>query len=154
MSLLANRVLDLLDHEGVPYQVLHHATDYTAQRTAADTHTPGAAFAKTVIVRIDGRHAMFVIPAHRRVDLSRAIDMLGEHVSLAFEEEFGELFPDCEPGAEPPFGNLYGMDVSVSPELAEDALITFNAGTHTDAVRMTFADFEQLVNPRWADVTI
>lgn len=147
MATQTNRLLSHLDEQCIPYQTIHHRLDYTAQRTAADTHTPGREFAKVVILRIGSRYAMVVLPAHHKVDFSRGRDLLRAPVRLANEEEIAQLFPDCEIGAEPPFGNLYGLPVYVSPDLTRDEFITFNGGTHHDAVRMRYEDYQRSVNP-------
>ncbi|MFY9906028.1 MAG: YbaK/EbsC family protein [Terriglobales bacterium] len=139
---------DFLDLNRIPYVVISHSVAYTAQSIAALTHTPGKELAKTVMVMVDGRLAMAVVPASFRVDLSRLKRYLeADSVELATEFEFRGRFPDCETGSMPPFGNLYGMDVFVDETLAEDSQIAFNAGTHRELVRMRFADFRNLVKP-------
>jgi Ala-tRNA(Pro) deacylase len=143
------RLVEYLDAAGVPYHVIHHRVDYRSRATADHTHTPPAEFAKTVFVWIDGTPAMVVLPATKDVALSRLCRNLGaDEVRVARESETRELCPDCEVGAAPPFGNLYDLCVYVSKSLAEDEEITFNGGTHDNAVRMAFADFERLVQPR------
>jgi Ala-tRNA(Pro) deacylase len=107
--------------------------------------------AKTVIVKIDGQMAMAVLPATRKVVLQELREITGaDHVTFATEEEFKALFPDCETGAMPPFGNLYGMEVYVAPSLAEDEEIAFNAGTHSELIKLAYRDFERLVKPQVA----
>lgn len=143
------KLREFLDSHDLKYVVITHSKAYTAQEVAALTHTPGKELAKTVIVRLDGRMAMAVLPATRKVDLDRLRGAAGaKKAQLAHEEEFKGQFPECEPGAMPPFGNLYGMDVFVTPGLAEDREIAFNAGSHTELVRMLYKDFERLVKPR------
>jgi Ala-tRNA(Pro) deacylase len=106
------RLKEFLDREGIRYTSQSHPTAYTAPEVAASAHVPGAEFAKTVIVNLDGKLAMAVLPANRKVVLQDLREVTGvEHVTLVPEHEFKERFPDCEPGAMPPFGNLYGMDV-------------------------------------------
>lgn len=153
MVLRTNRLLAFLDEHHIPYELIHHRLDYTAQRTAADTHTRGRDFAKSVVLDLDGGFALAVVPAHRKIDFAKARDLLQTKVILASEEKIAELFPDCEIGAEPPLGNLYGLPVYVSPELADDEFITFNAGSHHEAVRMRYLDFEELVKPTVLDLT-
>src|SRR6266542_6445441 len=103
---------------------------------------------KTVMVKLDGKMAMAVVPASLRVSLEQLRDAIGAHeVTLADEAEFAALFPDCEVGAMPPFGNLYGLEVYVADVLAEDEQMSFNAGTHTEIIRLRYADFERLVRP-------
>ena len=143
----------LNDHH-VPFEVLHHRIDYTAQEAAADTHTPGREFAKTVVLDVghEGR-AMAVLPAIFQLDLDKIRAGLGtRQVHLATEMEMSDLCPDCEVGAEPPFGNLYDVPVYVDPTLTSDEYITFNAGTHDDAVRMRYEDYERLVHPTVMDM--
>jgi len=143
------KLKDFLDQERIRYVTLQHSPAYTAQEIAACAHIPGKELAKTVMVDIAGQKAMLVLPAHRKVVLQDLRDLLGiEQINLASEEEFKGLFPDCEIGAMPPFGNLYGMNVYVAPGLAEDEQIVFNAGSHTELVRMAYRDFVRLVNPR------
>jgi Ala-tRNA(Pro) deacylase len=143
-----SKLREFLDAHNVKYLVISHSVAYTAQGIAALTHTPGKELAKTVMVMIDGRLAMAVVPASNRVDLFKLKKYLGaETVELATEAEFRDRFPDCETGAMPPFGNLYGMDVFVDEFLALDKEIAFNAGSHRELVRMAFADFRDLVKP-------
>jgi Ala-tRNA(Pro) deacylase len=149
MTGIAKRLHDLLDERDVDYEILHHRDDFRAQSTAADTHTPPLEFAKTVFLWIDGKYAIAVLPATHFVAESKLARSLGaEKVRLASEFEMQDLVPECEIGAAPPFGNLYGLPVYVSPVLARDERITFNAGSHRDAVRMKYEDFERLVEPR------
>lgn len=144
----ARPVVDLLDREKVPYEVLPHMRTYTAQGAAASLHVRGREFAKSVILKThDGRLAMAVVPAPRPVNLRAAEAAMGAKVELAREEEFADRFMDCEVGAEPPFGNLYGMPVFVDGSLGKGTEIVFNAGRHDEAMRMRYADFERLVHP-------
>jgi len=149
------RLTSFLDENGVDYETLHYPLDYTAQEKAADTHTPGIEFAKTVLVQVDDDYAMAVLPAHHRVDLEKLRSMLGAgRVRLAPENETAGLFPDCDVGAEPPFGNLYDLPVYLSSAMVDDEAITFSAGTHEHVMRMRFADFEMLVQPEVLDYTM
>ena len=133
------KLKDYLDEHDVQYVTISHSPAYTAQRIAELTRIPGKELAKTVIVKIDGQYAMAVLPASRRVDLDHLKRALGaDDVALASEDEFKRLFPDCELGAMPPFGNLYDMGVYVAGELTEDDEIAFNAGSHTELVRMAY----------------
>jgi len=145
----AKRLKEYLDREGIRYSSQPHSTAYTAQEVAASAHIPGKHFAKTVIVSMDGKLAMVVLPANRKVVLQDLCDITGtDHVTFAPEDDFTARFPDCEPGAMPPFGNLYDMEVFVAPELADYDEIAFNAGTHSEVLRMAYRDFERLVHPR------
>jgi Ala-tRNA(Pro) deacylase len=143
-----SKLREFLDQNNIKYLVISHSVAYTAQGIAALTHTPGKELAKTVMVMVDGRLSMAVVPASNRVDLFKLKRYLGaDTVELASEGEFRDRFPDCETGAMPPFGNLYGMDVFVDGGLALDKEIAFNAGSHRELVRMSFADFRELVKP-------
>jgi len=142
-----DRLRSFLDGSGVDYEVVPHRADYTAQGTASDTHTPGREFAKTVVLTTEHGFAIVVLPATQRVDLTRAAQSLDAAAQLADEEQIARLFPDCEVGAEPPFGNLYDLPVYISPALTMAGTITFNGGTHREAIRMRFDDFDRLVNP-------
>ena len=154
MSEIVKRLHDLLDRSGVSYEILHHHTDFRAKTTAADTHTPPREFAKSVILWIDGQYALAVLPASHFLSEAKLARSLGAKVvRLATEFEMADLCPDCDVGAAPPFGNLYDLPVYVSPIIARDENITFNAGTHEDAVRMTYADYERLVQPRVVSMT-
>lgn len=137
-----------LREHGVPFEVQHHRRAYTAQEVAASEHVPGRILAKVVVALANGRLVLLVLPATERVDFARAAAALGvDAVHLADEREFGPVFPDCEVGAMPPFGNLYGVPVYVDRTLAEDETIVFNAGTHTETMSMKYADFARLVQP-------
>lgn len=137
-----------LDEKGVKYVTIRHSPAFTAQEIAASAHVPGQELAKTVIVRLDGELAMVVLPATDQVDLDRLAEVSGsDRVELAGEDDFEERFPDCETGAMPPFGSLYDMDVYAAEHLAEDDEIAFNAGTHTELIRMAFDDFRTLADP-------
>lgn len=137
-----------LDEHHVKYVTIGHSRAFTAQEVADSAQIPGKELAKTVIVRLDGRPAMVVLPAPERIDLDALRDATGaESVELASEEEFSSLFPNCEVGAMPPFGNLWDMPVFVDQHLREDERIAFNAGSHTELVQLPYADFERLVKP-------
>lgn len=145
----ASRLQHYLHEQHIPFEVIHHARSITAQETAASAHIHGQMLAKSVMVKLDGRLAMVVLPAHHRVHMGLLCRALGAgSVELASETEFCEAFPDCELGAMPPFGNLYGVDVYVDEALAGEPAIAFNAGSHTELVRMAYHEFERLVNPR------
>jgi Ala-tRNA(Pro) deacylase len=142
------RLKEFLDHEHVKYVTIGHSPAFTAQEVAALAHIPGKEVAKTVIVKVDGELTMVVLPADEQVHMADLRRTLGtEHVELANEDEFRGAFPDCETGAMPPFGNLYGMKVFVSQVLREDEEIAFNAGSHDELIRLPYAEFERLVNP-------
>lgn len=141
-----------LRDNNVPFQVQHHPRVYTAQEVAAVEHIPGKLLAKVVMVVADGKLVMLVLPATHRVDLAKVGAVLGaREVRLAREAEFAAAFPDCEVGAEPPFGNLYQVPVYVDRALAEDETIVFRAGSHTDTMSLKTADFARLVQPTVAE---
>jgi Ala-tRNA(Pro) deacylase len=132
----------------VPYTRLPHVRAITAQEEAAVTHTPGRAWAKTVVCLADNAPIQAVVPADRVVDPVRLRELVGARtLRIAEEDEFAPLYPDCDPGAMPPFGTLYGQAVFVDQAICDDAEIVFNAGTHTDAIRMRYQDFDRLVHP-------
>ena len=143
------KLIEFLDSRNVSYEVIAHSVAYTAPEIAALAHIPGKELAKTVIVKIDGALAMAVVSASQHVDLeSLKAATAAKTVDLATESEFKERFPDCEVGAMPPFGNLYGMSVFVDESLSRDQEIVFNGGSHSELVRIARGDFEKLVQPR------
>ncbi len=143
-----NKVKAFLDSYGVKYVVISHSKAYTAQGIAAVAHISGRELAKTVIVKLDGDLAMAVLPASYQVDLDSLRRNTGvREAELATESEFKRHFPDCETGAMPPFGNLYGVPVYADESLTEDHEIAFNAGSHYELIKMAYADFERLVKP-------
>ena len=145
----ARRMRQFLDENEVRYVTLNHSPAYTAQAVASSAHIPSGQMAKVVMIRVDGKPAMAVLPASFQVDFDELRDGLGaSEVVLMSENEFKNQFPDCETGAMPPFGNLYGMPVYVAESLAEDECIAFNAGTHREVVLMRYSDFERLVQPK------
>ncbi len=151
----ARKLKQFLDSEKVKYITCTHSQFFTASEIAASAHIPGKQLAKTVMINVDGDIAMAVLPATDRVDLPLLREVTGSgKTRLATEREFKDLFPDCEIGAMPPFGNLYGMEVYVSSSLTEDEEIAFNAGSHTELIKLSYADFERLVRPRVVDLTI
>ena len=143
------KLKEFLDSHEVEYVTISHSKAFTAQKIAASAHIPGKELAKTVMVIIDGKMAMAILPASYKVDFDLLKKVTMAHkVKLATEEEFRDIFPQCDIGAMPPFGNLYGMDVFVAQSLAEDEEIAFNAGFHTELIRMSYKDFERLVKPK------
>jgi Ala-tRNA(Pro) deacylase len=139
---------DFLDGKSIKYTVVSHSPAYTAQELASNMHVHGWDLAKTTIIKLDGKPAIAVLPAPCKVDFDKLRGVTGATAAeLAMEDEVRALFPDVELGAMPPFGNLYGLPVYVDERLARDPSILFNAGTHTDAIRMDFVDFKRLVEP-------
>lgn len=140
---------EYLDKHSVKYIVISHSPAYTAQGIAALSHIPGKELAKTVVVKLDGQLTMAVLPASFRVDvglLKKATN--AKRAELASETEFRDRFPECETGAMPPFGNLYGIDVIADESLAKDKEIAFNACSHRELIRLAWDDFERLAKPK------
>jgi Ala-tRNA(Pro) deacylase len=143
-----DRLENYLRENQVRFEEHHHPRAVSAQEVAASEHVPGRMLAKTVMVLADGEMVMLALPAPYQVDLEKAAAALGvDEVRLAEEEEFEDSFPDCEVGAMPPFGNLYGVPVYVEKTLAEDETIVFRSGTHTETMSVSYSDFERLVEP-------
>lgn len=137
-----------LDKEKVKYVSIVHSAAYTAQEVAASAHITGKELAKTVIVQLDGQMAMAVLPANRKIILQDLREVTGaDQVKFVSEDAFKTLFADCDTGAMPPFGNLYGMEVFVAASLTQNESIAFNAGSHVEVIKLAYKDFERLVRP-------
>lgn len=150
MSMLM-KLQQYLDTHHVGYQVLAHPTAYTAQEVARLQHIPGREMAKVVMVKTrEGTPLMLVLPATHRVDFHALDHELHTQAALEEEREFRVLFPDCETGAEPPFGNLFNLETLVDTSLTDDEEIIFNAGSHRETLRMRYVDYAALVHPRIA----
>lgn len=142
------RLEQYLRENGVPFEVMAHRTAYTMPEVAAALHVPGKQVAKVVMVKADGEMVMLVIPSPYRLDFAKVRTRLdAKKVSLAKEEDFAALFPDCAVGAMPPFGNLYEVPVYVDQALVEEANIVFRVGTHRHTMRVAYADFARLAQP-------
>ena len=138
-----------LDDNNIKYVTVHHSRAYTMQKAAEYAHISGKEVAKTVMVKIDGKMAMVVLPAPEHVDLDLLKGAARAHsVEVAGEQEFKNLFPQCDVGAMPPFGNIYGMDVYVEEGLGEDEMIAFKAGSHEEMIELAYKDFERLAGPK------
>lgn len=149
---IAKMLKEFLDKNKVKYEAKKHAEVYTAQEIAHAQHVPGRYLAKSVIVKVDDKMVMFVLPSNLMIDMPRLKKLTGAKVlRLSTEEEFANLFPGCEIGAMPPFGNLYNVPVCVDKSLTADEFIVFNAGTHTDTIKVKYKDFEKLVKPKVAE---
>ena len=143
------KLLEYLTENKVDYELKNHPSAYAAQDVAFKSGVPGRLFAKTVMVKLNGEMAMAVVPADSKVDFHLLKETASaKTITLAVEEEFGEKFPDCELGAMPPFGHLYGMKVFVAGSLIRADSISFNAGSHTEILTMPFWEFERLVEPK------
>ena len=148
------KLVQFLQAQRVDYQLVEHALAFAARDVAARAGVPRQAFAKTVVVHLDGEPAMAVLPADDKISFDRLRDAAGAGtITLAIESEFTDQFPDCEPGAMPPFGNLYGMRVYVDDHLIGAHTIAFNAGTHDEVIVMAYEDFARLVKPTPAHFT-
>lgn len=149
---MAARMLqEFLDREQVKYVTIHHSPAYTAQEIAASAHVRGRELAKVVVLKLDGKMALAVVPASVHVDLGRVRQATGARkAEIATESDFANAFPECELGAMPPFGHLYGMPVFVDDRLTQDVDIAFNAGSHSELIRMAYRDFERLAKPEVA----
>jgi Ala-tRNA(Pro) deacylase len=144
-------VQSYLGEMGVNYHLSHHSTAYTAQDLAATEHIPGRQVVKSVVVRADGRYVVCALPASYRVDLNELREQLqASDVSLVEEEKLRELFPDCELGAEPPIGRIFGLPTMMDESLLSDEKVIFSAGTHTDAITMSLADYRRAAQPEIA----
>jgi Ala-tRNA(Pro) deacylase len=151
---IPTKLIEFLNQNKVPYQILHHPEAFTAQELAAIEHVKGKYHAKVVMVKADTEKFMAVLPADHRVDLEKLDKATGKRTMLATEAEFKALFPDCATGTMPPFGKLYGVPTYVDQSLTGDAFIVFEAGTHTDAVKMSYRDYERLAQPQVLDLAI
>lgn len=146
---ILRKLKEALDEAKISYEVYNHALAYTAQEIAAKQHFSGSEMAKVVMLEVDDTLVMGVVPANRKIDLAAVRAGLGaKGVRLATESEFMTRFPECEIGAMPPFGNLFGLKVFVDPALAMDEFIYFNAGNHMQTVKLRYQDFDRLVKPR------
>ena len=147
----AQKLKEFLDRHGIKYATTSHSLAYTAQEIAASAHIAGKELAKTVMVKIDDKMAMAVLPASYKVSfdlLKKAAE--ASKVELANEQEFRDMFPELEVGTMPPFGNLYGMELLVDESLSQDDEIAFNNGSHTELMKLAYRDFERLAKPKAA----
>jgi Ala-tRNA(Pro) deacylase len=141
-------IKNYLEERRVPFRASEHPYGVTAQLTAQQAHVSGKRFGKTVVLKQNGRFLLALVPAAESVDLAALGDLFGPGIALANEAEMAELFPDCEPGAMPPLGGLYGLPVIADACLGKQATITVNGGTHTDVIELRWEDFVQTEHPR------
>jgi Ala-tRNA(Pro) deacylase len=141
-------IKNYLEEHGTPFRASEHPYGVTAQMTAQRAHVSGKRFAKTVVLKQDGRYLLVVVPATESVNLSALRDLYGPAITLASEAEMAELFPECEAGAMPPLGGLYGLPVIADACLEKQKTITVNGGTHTDVIELRWEDFVQIEHPR------
>jgi Ala-tRNA(Pro) deacylase len=151
---IPKRLIDCLKENKVKYDVIRHAEAVTAQRIAEAEHVKGRHQAKVVMVKSGDQHLMMVLPADHHIDLEKVEKATGQAASLDMEHDFKSLFPDSVIGAMPPFGNLYGLTTYVDKHLAEQDYIVFEAGTHTDAIKMSYPDYEKIVQPKVEDLAV
>jgi Ala-tRNA(Pro) deacylase len=151
---IPKQLIDCLNESGVSYEILQHPQAVTAQRVAQMEHIKARHQAKVVMVKSDGNHIMTVIPADHRIDLLKVEKLTGRPASLATEQDFKSIFSDCAVGAMPPFGNLYGLPTYVDEKLTQQDYIVFEAGTHTDAIKLSYSHYEKIVRPQVADLTM
>jgi Ala-tRNA(Pro) deacylase len=145
---IPRRIRDYLDSQKVPYEWLPHPQAFTAQEVAHSLHVSGKRLAKVVVLDADGRLVMAVLPASHRLSLPELkAEVSVQRLEMLPESELVKIFPDCDLGAIPPFGNLYGIDVYVDRAVVEAGEIVFTAGTHVDAARMEYSDYAALVQP-------
>lgn len=146
--MVSEQIKSYLEKRGVPFRAVPHPYGITAQETAERAHVSGKKFGKTVVLRRDGEYVMALLPADEWVDLVALRELLGPGIDLADEEDFPRLFPDCESGAMPPLGGLYGLPVVADSCLAKQDTITVNGGTHTDVIELRWEDFVEAEHPR------
>ena len=151
---IPKQLIDCLNDNTVQYEILHHPEAVTAQRIAQAEHIKAQHHAKVVMVKSGNEHLMTVLPADHQIDLEKVTKAIGKTVLLDTEQEFKSLFPDCATGAMPPFGNLYGLPTYVDKRLAQEDYIVFEAGTHTDAIKVSYRDYEKIVKPRVEDLAV
>ena len=151
---IPKRLIDCLNENKVSYEILHHPEAITAQRIAEAEHVKARHHAKVAMIKSGGEHLMAVLPADHQIDLEKFAKAIGKPAVLGAEAEFKPLFPDCAVGAMPPFGILYGLPTYVDKRLAEEDYIVFEGGTHTDAIKMSYRDYEKIVKPRVEDLAV
>lgn len=152
MQLPTHRIAQHPDLKDIAYERLHHKRDYTARQTACDCHLEPSCFAGVIGVEADGRRLLAVPPADHIVDLPRLQRLLGvNRIALLPVSALATCFRDCEVGAFPPLGKLYGLPVYVALAPAQQGKIAFNAGTHEQAIRMAYKDFDLMVRPTVMD---
>ena len=151
---IPKRLIDCLNENNVTYEILHHPEAVTAQRIAQAEHVKGRHHAKVVMIKSAEQRLMMVLPADHQIDLEKVENAIGKSCSLDKEQEFKSLFADCATGAMPPIGNLYNLPTFVDEDLAEQDYIVFEAGTHTDAIKVSYRDYEKIVKPKVADVAV
>jgi Ala-tRNA(Pro) deacylase len=151
---IPKHLIDYLNENKVHYEILHHPEAVTAQRIAQAEHVKGRYHAKVVMVKSGEQRLMMVVPADHQIDLEKVKKVIGRAASLDKEREFKSLFSDCAIGAMPPFGNIYGLPTYLDRSLAQQDYIVFEAGTHTDAIKMSYRDYEKIAKPQIEDLAV
>ncbi|MGA2316435.1 MAG: YbaK/EbsC family protein [Thermodesulfobacteriota bacterium] len=152
---ILKKLKDYLEKNQVRYEVGYHERVYTSQEIAAAMHVPGKELTKVIMVKADGKMVMLVLPASYRVETKKLKKVFQcKRLGIAKEKDFEELFPDCEIGAMPPFGNLYNLEVWVDQILTEDEFIVFQAGSHVETLRIKYSDYARLVSPKVGDFSV
>ena len=152
---ILKKLKDYLEKNQVRYEVGYHERVYTSQEIAAAMHVPGKELTKVIMVKADGKMVMLVLPASYRVETKKLKKVFQcKRLGIAKEKDFEELFPDCEIGAMPPFGNLYNLEVWVDQILTEDEFIVFQAGSHVETLQIKYNDYARLVNPKVGDFSV
>lgn len=151
---MSEKLQNILKEKNIHYELLAHPKAYTAQEVAHSLHKTGKVCAKAVIITVEGKYTMAVVPAPHKVNLAKLKDVLkAREAHLAKEDDLRTLFPDSELGAEPALGNLYNLPVVVAWQLAEKEEIIFNAGTHTDCIKISYQEYEKLTQPIVGDIS-
>jgi len=148
---IPTRLIKFLNESKVSYEILHHPEAFTAQKIAQAEHVKGRHHAKVVMVKSGSAHLMMVLPADHRIDLEKLGQITARTLLLESEESFTSLFPDCAPGTMPPFGKLYGLPTYVDRSLSQQDYIVFEAGTHTDAIKLSYRDYERIAEANVED---
>lgn len=152
---ISSKLKSYLDKKNIHYQILEHDVAYTALEIAKAQHIPGRQFVKSVILNADGKYILCVLPSIHFIDMEKCKNILkAQQLSLAEEEEVAKLFPEYEVGGEPPFGQLSSLPVYMDKILQEDEEIAFNAGNHSEIIKMKLSDYIHLVNPIFVDIGI
>lgn len=149
----SHNIIKYLDEHHVDYSCLEHPAAFTAQEIAAEAHIPGRHLVKTLVLKLDDKWVMFALPADLYLNLQKLKELTGvQECHLARESEFKDLFPECEIGAMPPLGHLFDLPMMCSKSLLDDEEIAFNAGNHTELIKMRWKDFKELENPKILDI--
>lgn len=142
---IAATVQACLSEAGVDYDIIEHPRTSHSSRTAQAAHVPGERLAKSVVIEDGDRYLMAVVPATCSVDLGALHRRWGREIGLATEEQVARLFADCEPGAVPPLGQLYGMETIIDEAFVDAADVYFEGGDHRALVHVNGSDFLKLM---------